>query len=125
MRTPSVGVGVANFAKIDSGTPADFRSPGVALDGTAAVITNQQINPVRLTASFSTTLESFALIPGLDAALRSELRATLGSKLDEAVLNGQAAVTDTSPAITGLLNSLTATPDPVPSQLWRLGTIYP
>ena len=77
VRTPTFGVGVGNLPRITGGTLADVRSPGVELDGTAATIENVQVAPVRLTASFSTTVESFSLIPGLDAALKIELRNTL------------------------------------------------
>lgn len=105
---PSVGVGSVNYPRLNAGTTGDVRSPSQALDGTAATITTATIDPVRLTASYTFTVESTQLIRGIESALTRDLRQTLNDKLDKLVINGQAKSGSTSPKIDGLLNSLAA-----------------
>ena len=115
---PSVGVGTVTYPRITAGTDGDVRSPTKALDGTAATISSESINPVRLTASYTYTLESLQLIQGFESALRNDLRAVLADKADSLAINGQAASGANSPKIDGLLNTLTNPTDPTAVALW-------
>ena len=115
---PSVSVGTLTYPRITAGTAGDVRSPTKALDGTAATISSESINPVRLTASYTYTLESLQLIQGFETALRNDLRAVLADKADSLAINGQAASGANSPKIDGLLNTLTNPTDPTAVALW-------
>ena len=109
---PSVDIGTAIFPRISAGTAADVRSPSEELDGTAATVLAEAINPVRLTASYTFTLESLSLVQGVEAALRRDLMATMMDKRDKLAIQGQAVSGTTSPKIDGLLNTLTDPTDP-------------
>ena len=109
---PSTDIGTAIFPRISAGTAADVRSPSEELDGTAATILAEPINPTRLTASYTFTLESLSLVQGVEAALRRDLMATMMDKRDKLAIQGQAVSGTTSPKIDGLLNTLTDPTDP-------------
>ena len=113
---PSVGPGSVKYPRITAGTTADVRSDGVELDGTAATISVEEIKPSRVTASYTYNDRDAMLVEGLAEALDMDLRGVLADKLDKLAINGQAAVADTSPAVTGLISSLTAPQDPQPSE---------
>lgn len=110
--TPSVPVGTVTYPRLVSGTTADVRDPSVELDGAKATLESVSINPVRLTASYTFTLESLAKIQGFEEALRNDLRAVISDQSDDLAINGQAAVANTSPAVAGLVNSLADPTDP-------------
>ena len=105
--TPTVPVGTTSYPRLSAGTSADIRSDGVEVDGTAANITNEQINPVRLTASYTYGEETLQRILGFEEALRGDIQSTLQDKQDALGINGQAAVANVSPAFEGLLSALT------------------
>ena len=109
---PTVPVGDSTYVALTAGASADFRSDGVAKDADAATLATKTVSPSRVTARYLFGVESTARIAGLEAALRSDLTATLSDKLDAVALAGQAAVSNTSPAIEGLISQLTAPSDP-------------
>lgn len=109
---PVVPVGTASFPRLSGGTSADVRSEGVELDGTAATIANEPISPVRLTASYTYGVESLANVQGFEEALRADVQSVLFEKRDSLVINGQAAVANTSPAIEGIISGLTDPANP-------------
>lgn len=110
MRT--VPPGTTSFPRITGGTTADMRDDGVELDGTAATIATATVDPARLTASYTVSMQSTHQLVGLQGALRADLRMVMMDKIDDLVLNGQAVVANTSPAVTGLLSALTDPTDP-------------
>ena len=112
VQTPSVPVGTVSYPRLTAGTAADVRDDGVELDGTAATLTTEEINPVRLTASYTYGTETLQRIRGFEEALRADLQETLQDKRDELGINGQAEVANTSPAIEGIINSLTNPSNP-------------
>ena len=116
--TPTVPVGTNSFPRLGGGTTADVRSPGVELDGAAATIVNEQITPVRLTSSYTYSVESLANVLGFEEALRSDVQAVLREKRDSLVINGAAAVANTSPAVEGIISGLTDPTDPVDTFVW-------
>ncbi len=111
---PTVGVGQANYPVLTVGTTGDIRSPGVAQDSGAAVLSVETINPVQATARYLFGIESSALVRGFEEALAQDIRAALGDKLDNLAINGQAAVANVSPAFEGILSALT---DPTPASV--------
>ena len=106
IQRPTVPVGTSSHPVMTAGTTADVRDPGVAIDAAAATITTTDINPVRATTRYLFALEDLVKLRGLEEALAADLRAVLSDKLDSLALNGQAAVTNVSPAVDGLINSL-------------------
>ena len=109
---PTVPVGDSTFIALAAGASADFRSDGVAKDAEAATFTTKTVSPSRVTARYLYGVESTVRLSGMEAALRADLTATLGDKLDRVALAGQAAVSNTSPAVEGLVSQLTAPGDP-------------
>ena len=96
VNSPTVAPGTNSYPRISAGTTADIRSDAAELDGGAATLANEQINPVRLTASYNFGVETLARVSGFEEALREDLRGVLMEKRDALAINGQAAVTDTS-----------------------------
>ena len=102
-----------------AGAAADVRSPGVTKDAEAASFTTKTISPVRVTARYVVDVESTAKLAGLENTLRADLGRALADKLDAAALNGQAAVSNVSPAIEGLINTLPDPTDPTEVATWE------
>ena len=115
---PTVPVGTASFPRLSAGTTADARSPGAELDGAAATITNEQITPVRLTASYTYGAESLANVDGFEAALRGDLQSVLMEKRDSLCINGQAASGNDSPAVEGIISGLSDPTNPTAVFAW-------
>ena len=109
---PSVPVGQTSFPTLTGGTTGDIRSEGIELDGTAAVISNKPINPVRLTASYTYGVETLQRVEGFEESLRADVESVLQDRLDYLGINGQAAVANTSPVFEGLLTAITKPTDP-------------
>ena len=116
--TPTVPVGSTTYPRLSGGTTADVRSEGVELDGAAATLTNVEINPVRLTSSYTYSTETLAKIRGFEEALRVDIQGVLSEKRDFLAINGQAAVANTSPAVDGIINGLTNPTDPTDESGW-------
>ena len=108
VQRPLVGVGDASFPIITAGPTADYRSPTVAKDAEAVSISINSVGPVRLSAAILISNESFLKFENLGQALQDDLLAAALSELDTVALNGQAAVTNVSPAIKGIRDGLTA-----------------
>ena len=105
---PTVAVGDTTYVALTAGASGDYRLDGVAKDADAATFTTKTVSPSRLTARYLFGVESTARLAGMEEALRADLTATLGDKLDAVALTGQAAVTNVSPAVEGLVSQLTA-----------------
>ena len=109
---PTVPVGESTYVALAGGASADFRSAGATKDAEAATFTTKTVSPRRVTSRYLFGVESTVKLAGLEEALRSDLTATLSDKLDAVALSGQAAVSNTSPAVEGLVSQLTAPGDP-------------
>ena len=116
---PTVPVGTAAYVSLSTGTSAELRSDGVVIDSTAATFAVKEVNPVRVTSRYTYGVESTARLSGLEEALRSDLRADLGDKLDNLALNGKAAVSNTSPAVEGLISTLADPTNPSSESTWK------
>ena len=119
VQRPSVGIGETHYYALTGGTTADVRLDGVAIEAAAATFTTKSVAPVRLTARYLWGVETTARIRGFEEALRADIRAVLGDKLDFMAINGQAAVANTSPAIAGIISSLTDPTDPDTEATWN------
>ncbi|MDE2901754.1 MAG: phage major capsid protein [Chloroflexota bacterium] len=112
---PTVPVGTVTYPRLKPSTtkaPAAYAPKvGVERDAGQMELESKSINPQRLTASYVFGVETLSKIRGWEEALRMDLRETMDDKLDELVLNGQAAESDDdgtdNAAFAGLLNSLT------------------
>ena len=119
VQRPSVGIGETHYYALTGGTSADVRLDGVAIDAAAATFTTKSVAPVRLTARYLWGVETTARIRGFEEALRADIRAVLGDKLDYMAINGQVAVANVSPAIAGIIASLPNPTDPVQVATWN------
>ncbi len=115
---PTVPYGTASYVSLTAGGSADFRDDGVALDATAATFTTKSINPSRVTARYLYDNIADVRLRGASDALATDLRAQLADKLDAVGLNGQAAVNNTSPALTGIIGGLNNPTDPTGLATW-------
>ena len=115
---PTVAIGDSTYVALTAGATGDFRSDGVAKDAEAATFTTKTVSPSRLTARYAFGIESTVRLRGMEEALRADLATTLGDKLDAVALNGQAAVSNTSPAVEGIISQLTAPGDPGATSEW-------
>ena len=109
---PTVAVGTVSYPRLNAGTSAFAPKVGVGRDAAAATLETKSIDPQRLTASYLFGVETLAKVSGWEAALRQDLRETMNDKLDDLIVNGQAAETDgdgtDNEKFAGLLNTLTA-----------------
>ena len=115
---PSVGVGDVTYPRLTAGTTANVRSDGVELDGAAATLGTETISPVRLTASYTFGLETLSRVQGYESALRMDIRSVLSDKLDDLIINGQAANGTTSPVVEGIISSQTNPTNPSDTAEW-------
>ena len=118
VQRPTVPVGETHYYVLTGGTSADVRSDGVAMDSAAATFASKSVAPVRLTARYLFGVETTARIRGFEEALRADIRAVMGDKLDALALNGHDAVANTSPAIEGIISQLTDPTDPGTEATW-------
>ena len=103
IQTPTVPAGSRSYNMVLTGATADVRSPGVGLDAVAGTVRNTDIVPARVTARMQIAREDIALIPGYQTGWENDLRGALTLERDMMILNGQAAVNNVSPAVTGIL----------------------
>ena len=118
VQSPTVAVGTNAYPRLSAGTTGDVRSDGVELDGSAASLVIESIAPVRLTASYTYGRETLSRVAGFEEALRADIQGVLSEKRDALAINGQAAVTDVSPKIDGIINSLADPTNPTDVAVW-------
>ena len=116
---PTVPVGTSTYVALSTGATGDVRSDGVAKDAEAATFSTKSVDPVRVTGRYLFGIESAARLRGMEEALRSDLTALLGDKLDALALNGQAAVANVSPAVEGLIANTANPTDPGAVVVWN------
>ena len=110
--TSTVPVGSTSYVHISGVTTADVRSDGVGLDAAALTLVTKEINPVRMTAAYLFNIEDSARIRGLEDSMQRDLRAVIADKRDTVILQGQAAVAGVSPAVDGIISTLTDPTNP-------------
>lgn len=100
VRMPAVGVGQRNYPVMTAGVTAEMKAAGAAVDADAATYTVTVINPSRLTARYVFRVEDLAVVAGLEASLREDLRMAMSDQLDVQILSGDG----TSPNLGGLFD---------------------
>ena len=115
---PTVPFGTASYVSLTGGGSADVRSDGVALDATAGAFTTKAINPSRVSARYLYDNINDVRMRGASDALAMDLRMQIADELDKVGLNGQAAVANTSPALTGIIGGLTNPTNPTALATW-------
>ena len=120
LQRPVVGVGTATYPKITDTPSADYRSPNVRMDADDIGLSFVSVDGVRLTARVTATVESFTQQPGLEPAITTLIRRAAVDKLDRTAVRGQAAVTNVSPKIPGILSGggLTDPANPTEVATW-------
>ena len=117
IQTPTVPTGTRSYNMVLTGPVGDVRSPGVALDAVVGTVRNTDIAPARVTARMQIAREDIALIPGYQTGWENDLRGALTLERDRMILNGQAAVNNVSPAVTGILMDANITDPANPSAI--------
>ena len=118
VQRPSVPTGETHYYALNGGVSADVRADGVSKDAEIATFTSKAVEPVRLTARYLWGIETTARIRGFEEALRADIRAVMGDKLDSLALNGQAAVANTSPLVEGIISQLADPENPTAAATW-------
>ena len=118
VQRPSVPTGETHYYTLTGGASADVRSDGVSKDAEIATFTSKSVEPVRLTARYLWGVETTGRIRGFEEALRADIRAVMGDKLDFLALNGQAAVANTSPLVEGIISALANPTNPTAIAAW-------
>ena len=89
VRLDSVPVGLIEYPILTDATdPAMTAEDADAADTVAAMWNSQVLKPKRLIAQYEFTAEAVMTIPGLDAALSSDLQMSMSAQMDKEVLTG-------------------------------------
>ena len=118
VQRPTVQYGTTSYVQLVSAAVADARLPGVALDAVASTFTVKSLNPSRVVARVNYDSILDARLQGASDALVADLRSQISQKLDLVGLLGQAAVTDVSPALIGIISALPDPTDPTAASTW-------
>lgn len=118
VQRPTVQYGTVSYVQLVSAAVADARLAGVALDAVASTFSIKSLNPSRITARVNYDSIMDARLQGASDALVSDLRMQISQKLDLVGLVGQAAVTDTSPALVGIISALSDPTNPTAASTW-------
>ena len=109
VRLDSVPVGMIEYPILsDATTPAQTAEDADAADTVAAQWNSETLKPKRLIAQYELTAESIMQIPGLDAALSSDLQMAMTSQMNKEVLTGSGAGAN----VRGLDTAITFPADP-------------
>ena len=105
---PSVPVGAANYPVLSSGVaPANAAGSGDANE-TAATLTANVLDPVRLSASYRMRVEDLNKLRMMEEALRNDLQGAMTEAADAQIVAGDGS----SPNVSGFNSALTAATDP-------------
>ena len=109
VRLDSVPVGLIEYPILtDAATPAMTAEDTEAADTVAAQWNSEILKPKRLIAQYEFTAEAIATIPGLDAALSSDLQMSMTSQMSKEVITGDG----TGANVRGLDTAITFPADP-------------
>ena len=106
--SPMVPTGSANFPVLSGGVvPANVEAAGAANE-TAAVLTANVLDPIRLPASYRMQYESIQKLAMMEDSLRLDLAGAIEEARDAAIIAGDG----TAPAVEGFLSELTDPSNP-------------
>lgn len=97
---PMAGIGERRYPVMTGGTTASMQAAGGEVDAGAATYTVTMIEPTRLTARYLFRVEDLAMVSGLEASLRGDLRDVMGDELDRQLLTGNG----TAPNLAGVFD---------------------
>ena len=97
---PMASVGERRYPVMTGGTAASMEAAGGEVDAAAATYTVTAIEPTRLTARYLFRVEDLAMVSGLEASLRGDLRDVMGDELDRQILTGNG----TAPNLAGVFD---------------------
>lgn len=97
---PMASVGERRYPVMTGGTTASMQAAGGEVDASAASYTVTTIEPTRLTARYLFRVEDLAMVSGLEASLRGDLRDVMGDELDRQILTGNG----TAPNLSGVFD---------------------
>ena len=105
---PSVPAGSANYPVLSSGVvPANAES-GATANQTAATLTANVLDPMRLTAEYLIRYEDVNKFRMMEEALRNDLQGAMTEAADAQIIAGNG----TAPSVSGFGNALTAPDNP-------------
>ena len=105
---PSVPVGAANYPVLTNGVaPANAEGSGAA-NQTAATLTANVLDPVRLSAEYLVRVEDLHRLRMMEDALRADLQGAMTEAMDSQIIAGNG----TAPNVSGFNSALTAATDP-------------
>ena len=122
VRLDSVPIGMIEYPILtDASDPAMTAEDTDVGEPDAATWSSQVLKPKRLISSYEFTAEAVATVPGLDAALSSDLQMSMSSQMDKEILTGDGTGAnvrglDTAINFAGLTN-----PSAIVSQTTALG----
>ena len=108
VRMQSVAVGAENYPVINKGVKPVNTEAGGSADQTAATLTPNLLNPIRLTAEYLVRYEDTYKFKMMEEALRTDLGGAMSEAMDLAIVSGNG----TAPNVSGFLKALTAPDDP-------------
>ena len=101
----SVPVGQATYTVTTAGGTPAMRAKEQAAADASWTIGTTTMEPKRLSVHYSFTIEDTARIPGLEQALRRDMRMAMTERMDHAVFNGDDGATGTDADITGFFDA--------------------
>ena len=105
---PSVPVGASNYPVLTNGVvPANVEGSAAA-DETAATLTANVLDPVRLTAQYLVRYEDLNKFRMMEDALRADLQGAMTEAADKQIVSGDG----TAPNVSGFNSALTAPDNP-------------
>ena len=108
IQTVTVPAGERQFVAMSGGASGGTFARNAAVDGVEATFETVETKPVRGSIRYKWNLESQAVMPTLESALRRDAAEALRLHLDAQALNGNG----TAPNPTGLISKLTASTNP-------------
>lgn len=108
VRLDSVPVGLIEYPILTDSVEPDMKAENADTDTVAAMFNSQILKPKRLIARYEFTAEAIMTVPGLDAALSSDLQMAMTDQMNNMVLTGDGV----APNVHGLDAAITFPVDP-------------
>ena len=105
---PAVPVGAANYPVLSAGVSPANAAKSAAANQTAATLTANVLNPLRLTAEYVVRYEDLNQLRMMEEALRADLQGAMMESADAGVVAGDG----TAPNVNGFINKLTDPTNP-------------
>ena len=87
----SVPAGQHEYILMATGTDAEQKAEGAAVEADAATFTTQALKPLRLTTRYKWSIEEGARVEGLESVFRRDMSDSISEQMANQVLNGNGA----------------------------------